>query len=798
MVVADVFVNVPVKKLDKPFTYIVPSQFAYVEAGWRVLVPFGGRMIEGFVMAVRDDAETADDITLKPIAEVLDEEAWFTSDMMAMARWISDYYMCTLAEAMRLFIPGKGGVRISHMYQACELDSHETLSDKEDAVCRYLMRNSAQPLKMIQQAFPEWNIEAILAKLLKKCCIENRFSAQRKMKEKWETVYESAAEKTHESVRMTEKRRAVLAVLDERNALYASELDKLGLSKDVLDRLVKSGIVTARKVRVSRNSFSGVASKMGEICLNQDQLCAMRRIEEAIGENAYKTFLLYGVTGSGKTEIYIESAKRVREAGRQVIVLVPEIALTSQIVARFRTYFEDDVVVIHSKLSLAERGDALWRLRTGDAGIVIGARSALFAAVGDVGLIVVDEEHDSSYKQDEAPHYHAKDTAIAFGKITDSIVILGSATPSIESFCMAQEERYELLSLPKRKNNSTLPEIELVDMRKELRRGKKNVISQSLHRLLSDTLAKDQQAILLLNRRGYATFINCRSCGHVMMCPQCSTTLVYHASGKLQCHYCEKVVPVPDVCPNCESRYIRYFGSGTQKLQEEMQTSFPEARIARLDRDTTAGKMSYHQILEGFAAHKQDILLGTQMVAKGHDIAGVTAVGVIAADSALNIPDFRSAERTFAILTQAAGRAGRGREKGHVIIQTYNPEHYAIQTGARQDYDAFYREELAYRKELFYPPYSQLIKLTFLDTVKEKATLRATEIADELERKTAHLARTEILGPFGAAIEKIRDHYRVNILIKTNCSKKVKDALRAMGLHRADDLILDVDPINAM
>ncbi|MBO5245227.1 MAG: primosomal protein N', partial [Selenomonadales bacterium] len=595
--VADVFVNVPVKKLDKPFTYLVPSQFSHLKAGWRVLVPFGGRMTEGFVMAVRDDAETAGDITLKEIAEVLDEEAWFTPDMMKMARWISEYYLCTLAEAMRLFIPGKGGVRISYAYHACETVDDITLSEKEDLVYRQLAKNGAQSFKMIRQAFPEWNIELILMKLLKKCCIEKRFSTQRKMKEKWETVYELVAEDRSEAVRMTEKRRAVLAVLDERKMLYASELDKLGLSKDVLDRLVKNGIVIARKVRVSRNSFGGVASKMGEICLNQDQLCAMHRIEEAIKQKEYKPFLLYGITGSGKTEIYIESAKRVRERGQQVIVLVPEIALTSQIVARFRTYFQDDVVVIHSKLSLAERGDALWRLRTGDAGIVIGARSALFAAVGDVGLIIVDEEHDSSYKQDEAPHYHAKDTALAFAKICKSVVILGSATPSIESFYSAQEGHYELLRLPKRKNNSLLPEIELVDMRKELRRGKKNVISQSLHRLLTNTLAKDQQAILLLNRRGYATFINCRSCGHVMMCPQCSTTLVYHASGKLQCHYCEKVVPVPDVCPNCESRYIRYFGSGTQKLQEEMQTSFPEARIARLDRDTTAGKMSYHQIL---------------------------------------------------------------------------------------------------------------------------------------------------------------------------------------------------------
>lgn len=795
--IVDVFVNVPVKKLDKPFTYRVPSKFSHVNIGWRVLVPFGGRMVEGFVVECHDESTAARDIELKDIADVLDEEAWFSRDMMAMAKWVSEYYLCTLAEAMRLFIPGKGGVRISYQYQSKECENI-TLTENEEAVYRCLNEHGTQSITALKKTFPEWNMESILSRLIKKNCIEKHFCTQKKMKEKWETVYELITNEQIPTIRMTEKRRAVLSTLKDRKALRASELNQFGISKDVLDRLVQLGLVSIHRERISRDSFRDVASNMNAICLNEDQILAMKRIKEALMQDAYKPFLLYGITGSGKTEIYIESAKHARARGKQVIVLVPEIALTSQIVSRFRTYFGNDVVVIHSKLSLAERGDALWRLRTGAAGIVIGARSALFSTMPDLGLIILDEEHDSSYKQDEAPHYHAKDTALAFGEITNSVVILGSATPSIESFYLAQEGVYELLSLPKRKNGSVLPSIELVDMRKELRRGKKNVISQRLHGLLTDTLQKQQQAILLLNRRGYATFINCRSCGHVMMCPQCSASLVYHASGKLQCHYCEKIVSVPSVCPNCESRYIRYFGSGTQKLQEEMRTSFPTARIARLDRDTTAGKMSYHQILEDFAAHKQDILLGTQMVAKGHDIADVTAVGVITADSMLNIPDFRSAERTFALLTQTAGRAGRGNEKGTVVIQTYTPEHYAIQAGAKQDYEAFYKEETAYRKEAFYPPYCRLIKLTFLDTIKEKAVARATDVADELEKRLAEPKGTDILGPFGAAVEKIREYYRINILIKTTDPQAVKDTLRAMNLHRTDNLILDIDPTNTM
>lgn len=796
--VADIFVNVPVKRLDKPFTYRVPSQFAYLQEGWRVLVPFGGRTVEGFVIAIREEDTSTGEFELKPIADVLDEEPWFSPVMIRVAKWLSTYYLCTMAEAMRLFIPGKGGVRISAVYRACERETEAPLTEREEAVYRYLQTCGEQSRKALAGQFPDYPIDPILLQLIKKNGIEKCFHARKKSKEKWQDVYTLLPNQNRESMRKTKQREQALSVLDMQGRVRASELDSLGITREVMLGLVKNGLVAISKERVSRNSFIGVRGDLGAITLNEEQTCAVQRIEKALAEERYHPFLLYGVTGSGKTEVYIQSARRTREQGKQVIVLVPEIALTSQIVARFRTYFGDDVVVIHSKLSLAERGDALWRLRTGDAGIVIGARSALFTTCPNVGLIVLDEEHDASYKQDEAPHYHAHEVALAFGKIAQCSVIMGSATPSIESFYLAEQGEYELLTLSQRKNRSQLPNVELIDMRKELRRGKKNVISQRLYQLLDDTLLKRQQAILLLNRRGYSTFIICRSCGHVMTCPNCSASLVYHASGKLQCHYCEKIVPVPDICPNCESRYIRYFGSGTQKLEEEMRTFFPKARIARLDRDTTAGKMSYHQILTDFAAHKQDILLGTQMVAKGHDIANVTAVGVITADSMLNIPDFRSAERTFALLTQTAGRAGRGAETGRVIIQTYNPEHYAIQAAAKQEYESFYREELSYRREMFYPPYCRLVKLTFLDTIEEQAIKRAEKVAETLEVRCEGIAHTEILGPFGAAIEKIRDHYRINLLIKTDHMEAVKEVLRQMELHHTDSLILDIDPTNAM
>ena len=383
MWIVDVFVNVPVKKLDKPFTYRVPSQFSYVDIGWRVLVPFGGRMVEGFVMECRDDSAVASEIELKYIVDILDEEAWFSSDMIAMAKWVSEYYLCTLSGAMRLFIPGKGGIRISYQYQAQECMAVR-LTEKEKVVYQYLREHGAQSKTMLEKVFPEWNTEAILLRLIKKDCVEKQFHTQKKMKEKWETVYELIVNEQSTPIRMTAKRREVLALLEEHGQLRASELNTFGITKDVLDRLVQIGSVSMRQERVSRDSFRDVTSKMGAICLNEDQIVAMKKIEEALIQNAYKPFLLYGITGSGKTEIYIESAKRARERGKQVIVLVPEIALTSQIVSRFRTYFADDVVVIHSKLSLAERGDALWRLRTGDAGIVIGGRSALFSTISNV------------------------------------------------------------------------------------------------------------------------------------------------------------------------------------------------------------------------------------------------------------------------------------------------------------------------------------------------------------------------------------------------------------------------------
>ena len=497
--------------------------------------------------------------------------------------------------------------------------------------------------------------------------------------------------------------------------------------------------------------------------------------------------------------MYIEAVAVARANQRQAIVLVPEIALTSQIVARFKARFCDDVVVMHSKLSTGERYDAWQRLRTKQAGIVIGARSAVFSPLPDLGIIIMDEEHEFTYKQEEAPRYHTRQVALTRARLAGGIVIMGSATPSVETYYQALQSEHTLLTMAKRIAGALLPEVTVVDMREELRQKRRSVISLPLLELLAETLERKEQAIILLNRRGYATFVMCRECGHIIRCQHCDISLVYHAVGNLlRCHYCQTVEKTPDICPKCSSRYIRFFGTGTQKLEENLAKSFPGIRIVRMDQDTTGGKMAYDRILDAFAKGEHDVLLGTQMVAKGHDVKNVTAVGIIAADSILNLPDFRAAERVFALLTQAAGRAGRGDKAGKVVVQTYNPEHYAVKAGANHDYTAFYQAEIGFRKGLCYPPYGQILKLTTQADEEGKARSQADKIIKKLKSMLQHNDTIEVIGPFPAPIAKIKDVFRMNIVIKAVNIAEVKPYLVDMGLTTRPDVIIDVDPISIM
>ncbi|MDR3592382.1 MAG: primosomal protein N' [Negativicutes bacterium] len=800
--IAEVYINMPVKNIGRLFSYAVPDELDHIAGGWRVTVPFGSRNAEGFVISVR----SGDDEELKPILGTIDVEPWFTDHMLAVARWLSDYYLCTPAEAMRLFIPGKAGIKTGTLFRALsggEADAGLTgCSPVQRRLYDGLLSAGPRTLAQLTTEFGR-GAAGSLRRLIEAHAVQVeavvRKTAQNQYKAFWRLAVspEIAATACADLKRKPAQCRLMEALLTK-ESLTAEELRRMKISASAVKGLLAAGLIVAGQTQLLRDSYATVGGKAPVLRLTTEQERALATIYSSLDAREYGSFLLFGITGSGKTQVYIEAVARARQLGRQAVVLVPEIALTGQIVSRFKEKFGDDVVVLHSRLSVGERYDTWQRLRAGTAGIVIGARSAVFAPVADPGVFIIDEEHEFTYKQEESPHYHTSRVALQRAQLAGAVVVLGSATPAVETYYQALQGIHRIVSLPSRIDGALLPEVTVVDMREELQAGRRSVISRPLEELLVSTISRGEQAIILLNRRGYATFVSCRECGHVMRCSHCAVSLVYHASGGiLRCHYCQASEPSPDVCPTCGSRYIRYFGTGTQKVEQELATLLPQARVIRMDQDTTGGKMGHGRILEAFTAGRYDILLGTQMVAKGHDIKNVTAVGIVSADTALNLPDFRAAERTFALLTQAAGRAGRGEQPGRVVVQTYNPEHYAIMAGAVHDYPAFYEQEEAFRQELLYPPYSQLIKLTIQGSDEAKIRRQAEETAAQLRLAFAD-SEPVAIGPFPAPIARISDIYRMNILIKTADIAAATAVIRSAGLQERSDVIVDVDPLNVL
>ena len=800
---ADIYINIPVKSIAKPYTYLVPEQFDFLKAGCRVLVPFGGRLMEGFIIKIHDTSADLDTARLKAVKDVLDTQPWFTPNMYATAKWMADFYLCSLGETMRLFIPGKNSVKIRPVFNINETDlSAEKLAKLptgQKQLLVYLKAYKNADLLTLRRSFGAGeNFTADLEKLIAKNYVTRSYiyhSQAKKIYVEYAVLNAAVDETVLDTLKRKPAQKKALLYLNEIKESSAYDLKQHGISAAALKALAELGYIRLEKRQKLRDSYKNMlTAKAAKRTLTPEQQNALNIMKEKIGQGQ-KKFLLFGVTGSGKTQIYIETALKVRADGRQVLILVPEIVLTGQLVMSFKQYFADDVAVIHSKLSVNERNDTFWRIRTGQAGIVIGARSALFAPFDNLGLIVMDEEHDASYKQDESPRYHAHDVAEKMAQIYDAIFLLGSATPSLESFYKAQNGEYTLLTMRDRIDNIPMPYIEGVDMREELKSGNRKILSRKLQELIEATLAKKQQLIIMLNRRGFSTFVMCRSCGHVIKCPQCNLPLVYHRRGVLQCHHCDITEPVPDICPNCQSRYIKFFGSGTEKLEEELAQVFPQARIIRLDRDTTGRKFAHQDILKQFKAGLYDILLGTQMVAKGHDIPSVTGVGIISADSSLNLPDFRASERTFSLITQTAGRAGRGHEQGHVVLQTYNLEHYAVQCGMKQDYLSFYQEEMQMRKMLYYPPFCHLIKLTFQNEIEEKALKAASDLKTQAEQYFNNM-NIKIMGPAPALVAKFKDIYRFNLLIKTDDLDIVNKFLRQKKIDTDKNITIDINPIN--
>lgn len=746
----NVAINLPVKNLFKQFTYALPPQFGYIGAGWRVIVPFARQTTEGFVVG-EAGSDLPEPEKYKEVQAVIGTEPWFDDEMLEAARWLAEYYMCPLAEAMRLFIPGKSSIKRHAVY------------DENGRLLYYELEN--------------------------------------RLKEKMQYCYaitESGRLALAEGSSRAKAQMAALQILAQaERELSAKELEAAGVSAAVLRTLLQKSWCSRSEQRVLRNSYAGNNTLKQSFDLTEEQAQAVEAVSKAITEKRQETFLLQGVTGSGKTEVYLNLTAKALAEGRQVMVLVPEIALTAQIVKRFQSWFKDCIAVVHSKLSASERADVFYKIRNNEAQILIGVRSAVFAPFTNLGLVIIDEEHDQSYKQEERPCYHAREVALHRAKYFNIPLVLGSATPSIESYYDAIMKRFKHLRLTGRPNGQPLPKVQIVDMRKELQERNFSVLSRALQQELVRTAAAGAQAIVLLNRRGYSTFVMCRDCGETIMCPHCAVALVYHEEGKaMRCHYCGNTMPVPEECPKCHSRRIKFFGTGTQKAEAQI-AALPEVKVLRMDQDSTLRKFAHEEILNAFSSGRYNVLIGTQMVAKGHDIPNVTLVGVLSADSMLNMPDFRAYERAFSLLIQAAGRAGRGDKPGHVILQVYDADNRTVHLAAAQDYDTFAKEELLRRKELNYPPYAAFLKITVWDKNEERANGTAKEIADFLERQAKN-TDAEVFGPFAGIIGKVRDLYRVNVLVKSTQINIFKTALWQSPYRDMKNVYFDVDPFNVL
>ncbi|GIP25283.1 primosomal protein N' [Paenibacillus sp. J23TS9] len=840
--VAKVIVDVPVKDTDRPFDYLIPeSMRAWIEIGSRVGVPFGHRTVQGFVVALQEEP-SAGGMRLKAIQEVLDVVPPLSPELVKLAEWMSQKYACRFITALQVMVPtalkGKAERYIS-LGDAPEQDEEEdeysgTLvriasetTEEVRTILAYVGQKGEVPAQHLSRIFPD-SADTIKS-LLRKGVLQENQSIKDKLQKKTlkavDLVVEpDAAEAALEDFpAKAQRQREVLQFILEMKELLPLPLKEILSSLQVSAATVKGladkGFISIEDQEVFRDPYRGRRFKPSvPLQLNDEQQQAYDRIQDTLDAYRHGVFLLHGVTGSGKTEIYLQTIQHCIEQGRQAIVLVPEISLTPQMVERFKGRFGDLVAVMHSRLSGGERYDEWRKIREGKVKVAIGARSAVFAPFEQIGLIIMDEEHETSYKQEESPKYHARDVAVKRAQQQGAAVILGSATPSLESYYAARSQSDDnfspmLLEMKHRALGNELPAVEIVDMREELKEGNRSMFSRSLHQAIEVRLERQEQTVLLLNRRGYSTFVMCRSCGYVAGCPECDISLTYHQkSNNLRCHYCGYAEPAPSVCPDCGSEHIRYFGTGTQRVEEELAKLFPGIRVIRMDVDTTTEKGSHEKLLKQFRDKKADVLLGTQMVAKGLDFPDVTLVGVITADSALNLPDFRAGEKTFQLMTQVAGRAGRHQLPGEVMIQSYTPDHYSIIHASGHDYHSFVRDELKHRRNLHYPPYCRLILITLtheqlpllvrmaenmVSVLQGKARQRGW--FGSLDRLTADAF--DVLGPVASPIPRIKNRYRFQCMVKWRGNIDAVGLVRAAAEQLEDtahnqklQISIDVDP----
>ncbi|MEF2964549.1 primosomal protein N' [Paenibacillus sp. M1] len=837
---AKVIVDVPSRETDRPFDYLIPDGMqGWIEVGSRVGVPFGRRTVQGFVLSLHEHTEL-DPRRMKPIQELLDLVPPLPADLVKLAEWMSGKYACSMISALQAMIPSALKGKAERYISLAEPGEEESIGEaeadglfaapllltgEEEEIVRYVQASGQVTLDHLSAHFPgrAGEIKGLIARGI---LAETQMIKDKVRKKTVKTVAAAVSGEAAEAAlasfsAQAKRQKEVLEFLLEVGVPLSLQevLSTLGVTAGTVHKLAEKGFAAITDVEVFRDPYKDRRFKgSAPLVRTPEQEVVYGNVTEVLDARQHGVFLLHGVTGSGKTEVYLQTIERCIELGRQAIVLVPEISLTPQMVERFKGRFGGKVAVMHSRLSTGERYDEWRKIREGRVQVAIGARSAVFAPFADLGLIVMDEEHETSYKQEETPKYHARDVAVFRARQHGAAVILGSATPSLESYHAARSQADDdfaplLLEMKQRPLGSRLPGVHIVDMREELRDGNRSMFSRKLHEGIASRLERGEQTVLFLNRRGYSTFVMCRTCGYVAGCPECDISLTYHQkSNNLRCHYCGYAVPAPSVCPECGSEHIRYFGTGTQRVEGELAKLFPGIRVIRMDVDTTTEKGSHEKLLQAFREKKGDVLLGTQMVAKGLDFPDVTLVGVIAADTALNFPDFRSAEKTFQLLTQVAGRAGRHQLPGEVFIQTYMPDHYSIVHASRHDYLSFVREELNHRKTLHYPPYSKLILVTLSHEQLPLLLRMAENFTGDLRAKAQRLGwfgsldrfaadALDILGPVASPIPRIKNRYRFQCMVKY---RGTLDAVRlvretaAATLEQLKDaslqISIDVDP----
>jgi primosomal protein N' (replication factor Y) (superfamily II helicase) len=802
-------VSLPVP-LDHAFTYRLPETLRHrVQPGCRLLVPFGPRKLTGMVLALRPDPPEG---PVKEALRLVDEEPVLDAALLSLGRWIAQYYCAPLGEVLRSMTPLSGEVRKTKLYSLTDAgrDTARQLllgADEEDPALGIMRLLEARPLSAsyLQKKLP--NALSVIRSLEKK-----GFVAMEDLEAQRDPLRASATRlrasflgslltPALEGVRLTKRERELHAFLELHPGTHNLEQ---------LETLVKGASQAARSlarrnlITLEPEAPTGVfTSEAPPRTLNPHQLEAYQQIEGALRGARFQTFLLEGVTGSGKTEVYLKSINATIALGRSALLLVPEIALTPAVAGQFLHRFGDRVAILHSAFHDAERAEQWRRIRSGVATVVVGTRSGVFAPVQNLGLVVIDEEHDQSYKQQETPRYNGRDVAIVRAREAGAVAVLGSATPSLESRYNAERGKYTLIKLPERIEQRPMPDVEVIDMRQEfLETRKLATFSRRLVETIAERLDHGEQTMLLLNRRGFSSFVACRACGERLECINCAVTLTYHRRDRrMLCHYCSYAEKVPSVCPKCGSEYLNFVGTGSEKVEEELHRDFPRARIARMDRDTVSGKRHFESILHGFRDGAFDILVGTQMIAKGHDIPNVTLVGIVSADVGLGLPDFRAAERTFQLLTQAAGRAGRGSLPGIVLIQTINPEHYAVRLASEQNYDGFYQKEIQFRKLMRYPPFAALANVLVRSPKQEDALAMSAELGRVLDPAPEGV---KVLGPAEAPVPKLKSEFRYQLLLKAADRKRLNETLRDLQRFAREQkwpataLIIDVDPLTLM